>query len=78
MRNTVGADQYNLDVQNIKGSFGHEVTKINTIFGNLHFVAEPLFRGQDEDIALAVDMANVKYRPLSGNDVSRDTHIMTK
>ena len=77
LRNTVGADQYNLDVQNIKGSFGHEVTKINTIFGNLHFVAEPLFRGQDEDIALAVDMANVKYRPLSGNGVSRDTHIMT-
>ena len=77
LKNTIGADQYNLDVQNIKGSFGHEVTKINTIFGNLHFVAEPLFRGQDEDIALAVDMANVKYRPLSGNGVSRDTHIMT-
>ena len=77
LKNTVGSSQYRMDVQNIKGSFGHEVTKINTIFGNLHFVAEPLFRGQDEDMAVAVDLANVKYRPLAGNGVSRDTHIMT-
>lgn len=77
LKNTVSSGSYRMDVQNIKGSFGHEVTKINTIFGNLHFVAEPLFRGQDEDIAIAVDLANVKYRPLSGNGVSRDTHIVT-
>lgn len=78
LKNTVGGNsQYNLDVQNIQGQFGHSVTKINTIFGNLHFVAEPLFRNQDEDIALAIDLANVKYRPLAGNGVSRDTHIMT-
>lgn len=77
LKNTVGTSQYNLDVQNIQGQFGHSVTKLNTIFGNLHFVAEPLFRNQDEDIAIAVDLANVKYRPLAGNGVSRDTHIMT-
>ena len=77
LKNTIGTAQYRMDVQNIKGSFGHAVTKVNTIFGNLHFVAEPLFRNQDEDIALAVDLANVKYRPLVGNGVSRDTHIMT-
>lgn len=77
LKNTVGASQYKMDVQNIQGQFGHSVTKINTIFGNLHFVAEPLFRNQDSDIAIAVDLANVKYRPLAGNGVSRDTHIMT-
>ena len=77
LKNTVGTTQYRMDIQNIKGSFGHSVTKVNTIFGNLHFVAEPLFRNQDENIALAVDLANVKYRPLVGNGVSRDTHIMT-
>lgn len=77
LKNTVTSSSYRLDVQNIKGAFGHEVTKVNTIFGNLHFVAEPLFRGQDEDIAVAVDLANVKYRPLVGNGVSRDTHIVT-
>jgi len=77
LKNTIDSGQYQLDVQNIKGSFGHAVTRVNTIFGNLHFVAEPLFRGQDEDTAMAIDLANVKYRPLAGNGVSRDTHIVT-
>lgn len=77
LNNTVGSSSYKIDMQNIQGQFGHEVTKINTIFGNLHFVAEPLFRGQDENLAIAIDLANVKYRPLQGNGVSRDTHIMT-
>ena len=77
LKNTVGTSQYRMDVQNIQGSFGHMVTKVNTLFGNLHFVAEPLFRNQDENIAVAVDLANVKYRPLAGNGVSRDTHIIT-
>tara|TARA_R100000656_G_scaffold20355_2_gene18290 strand:- start:2869 stop:4212 length:1344 start_codon:yes stop_codon:yes gene_type:complete len=77
LKNTVGTSSYRLDVQNIKGAFGHMVTKVNTIFGNLHFVAEPLFRGQDEDLAIAIDMANVKYRPLQGNGISRDTHIIS-
>jgi len=77
MNNTVGTEQYRMDVQNIKGSFGHMVTKVNTLFGNLHFIAEPLFRGQDEDMAIAIDLANVKYRPLAGNGVSRDTHVIT-
>ena len=77
LKNTVGTSQYRMDVQNIKGSFGHMVTKVNTLFGNLHFVAEPLLRNQDENLAIAVDLANVKYRPLSGNGVSRDTHVVT-
>jgi len=77
LNNTVTSSSYKLDVQNIQGAFGHQVTKINTIFGNLHFVAEPLFRGQDENLAIAIDLANVKYRPLQGNGVSRDTHILT-
>ena len=77
LNNSIGASSYKIDMQNIQGQFGHEVTKINTIFGNLHFVAEPLFRGQDENLAIAIDLANVKYRPLQGNGVSRDTHILT-
>jgi len=77
LNNSVGADQYRLDVASIPGQFGHQVTKVNTIFGNLHFVAEPLLRGPWEDYCVAVDMANVAYRPLSGNGVSRDTFIET-
>ena len=77
LNNTVGSSQYRLDVQNIKGAFGHTVTMVNTIFGNLHFVAEPLLRGPWEDYCVAVDMGNVAYRPLAGNGISRDTFIET-
>ena len=77
LNNSVGSSQYSLDVQNIKGAFGHTVTQVNTIFGNLHFVADPLLRGPWENYCVAVDMANVAYRPLKGNGVSRDTHIIT-
>lgn len=77
LKNTLTAENFRLDVQNIKGSFGHEVTKVRTIFGNLHFVEEPLLRGMFEDYAIAVDMRNVAYRTLAGNGISRDTHVIT-
>ena len=77
LNNTVGSSQYRLDVTNIPGSFGHNVTKVNTIYGDLHFVAEPLLRGLWEDYAIAIDLKNVAYRPLIGNGISRDTHIIT-
>tara|TARA_R100001594_G_scaffold45023_4_gene77606 strand:+ start:143 stop:1540 length:1398 start_codon:yes stop_codon:yes gene_type:complete len=77
MNNTVGSSQYRLDVDNVPGQFGHTVTKVNTIFGNLHFVAEPLLRGPWEDYCVAVDLGNVAYRPLVGNGISRDTFIET-
>ena len=77
MNNSVGASQYKLDVSAIPGSFGHTVTKVTTIFGDLHFVAEPLLRGPWEDYCVAVDLGNVAYRPLAGNGMSRDTFIET-
>ena len=77
MNNSVGSSQYRLDVESIPGSFGHTVTKVNTIFGSLHFVAEPLLRGPWEDYCVAVDLKNVAYRPLVGNGMSRDTFIET-
>ena len=77
MNNSVGSSQYRLDVANVPGSFGHNVTVVNTIFVNLHFVSEPLLRGPWEDYCVAVDLKNVAYRPLVGNGVSRDTFIET-
>ena len=66
-----------LDIQNVEGSFGHNVTRISTIYGNLNLVMEPLFRGPYENTAIMVDLNNVAYRPLVGNGVSRDTQIIT-
>ena len=77
LNNTVGSSQYRLDVQNIKGAFGHNVTVVDTIFGNLHFVAEPLLRGPWEDYCACVDLKNVSYCPLSANGRNRDTFIET-
>ena len=77
LNNSVGSSQYRLDVKTIPGAFGHTVTMVNTIFGNLHFVAEPLLRGPWEDYCVAVDRKNVAYRPLVGNGISRDTFIET-
>ena len=77
MNNSVGSSQYSLDVSSIPGNFGHTVTKVSTIFGDLHFVAEPLLRGPWEDYCCAVDMKNVAYRPLAGNGINRDTFIET-
>ena len=77
LNNTVGSSQFRLDVAQIPGKFGHTLTKVNTIFGDLYFVQEPLLRGPWEDYAICVDLNNVAYRPLIGNGVSRDTHIVT-
>lgn len=77
LKNTVGASQYRMSVDNIPGAFGHAVTRVSTIFGNLHFVQEPLLRGLYEDYAIAIDLKNVAWRPLSANGVSRDTHVIT-
>jgi hypothetical protein len=72
-----GSNPYGLDVQNVQGSFGHAVTRVSTIYGNLNFVMEPLFRGIHENTAIMIDLNNVAYRPLMGNGVSRDTQIIT-
>tara|TARA_R110002020_G_scaffold277822_3_gene493249 strand:+ start:2141 stop:3490 length:1350 start_codon:yes stop_codon:yes gene_type:complete len=77
MKNTVGTAQYSMDVQSIPGSFGHTVMKVNTIFGNLHIVQEPLFRGAHSGKMALIDLKNVAYRPLAGNGKNRDTQIMT-
>ena len=77
MNNTIGSSQYRLDVTSIPGKFGHTVTMVDTIYGKLHFVAEPLFRGMWENYCVAVDMKNVAYRPLVGNGINRDTFIET-
>jgi len=71
------SNPYTVDIQNIKGRFGHNVSSISTVYGDLHFVQEPLFRNVWENYAIMIDLKNVAYRPLASNGVSRDTHIIT-
>jgi len=60
-----------------QGSFGHKITKIETIHGDISMVREPLFRGLAAEFICLVDLDHVSYRPLVGNGVNRDTSIET-
>ena len=75
---SVAADkmfQYDITARN--GNFGHQVMQVNTIHGDLSIVAEPLFRGISSGYMAIVDLDHVAYRPLAGNGLNRDTHIIT-
>lgn len=75
--NTLVAEAARLDVQNLKSQFGFNLTRINTVFGELNFVAHPLLRNQWEDHVIVLDLPNISYRPLIGNGLSRDTYYQT-
>ena len=50
---------------------------VDTIHGSMALVKEPLFRGFASGFLQLVDLDHVSYRPLVGNGVNRDTHIIT-
>lgn len=69
--------RYNLQASQRDGAFGHKITQVNTIHGDLSVVAEPMFRGIASGYMCLVDLDHVAYRPLVGNGLNRDTHIIT-
>ena len=69
------AYQYNMDSR--QGAFGHKVQMINTVHGDLNLIREPLFRGMTGGMLLLADMNQLAYRPLVGNGLNRDTHVIT-
>ena len=69
--------QYNFTSAQRDGKFGHSIMQINTVHGDLSMVAEPLFRGISSGFMALVDLDHVAYRPLVGNGLNRDTHIIT-
>jgi len=66
---------YNFEAN--QGAFGHKVTKIDTVHGDISLVKEPLFRGLASTFMALVDLDHVSYRPLVGNGINRDTSITT-
>jgi len=68
-------NQYNFDKRD--GQFGHKIMTIETIHGAMHLVKEPLFRGISSGMMLFADMGKLSYRPLVGNGLNRDTHVIT-
>jgi len=72
-----GQVRMNAPLEGRTGAFGHKIMQLETIHGGLAIVKEPLFRGYSSGLMLIVDMGQVAYRPLVGNGVNRDTHIIT-
>ena len=69
---------YRVGLEKNAGTFeGVPVTSIDTLYGKLNFVMEPLLRGPWANHAVAIDMDNVSYRPIVDNGESRDTQIIT-
>ena len=68
---------YNFNASQRDGSFGHSIMQINTVHGDLSMIAEPMFRGIASGYLALVDLDHVAYRPLVGNGLNRDTHIIT-
>ena len=68
-------NRYNFEER--QGQFGLKIMTIDTVHGTMHLVKEPLFRGISSGMMLMADMSKVSYRPLVGNGLNRDTHIIT-
>jgi len=75
--NSTDSTQAQYMIERAQGSFGHRVTKVDTIHGDITLVKEPLFRGLAAGFMCMVDLDHVSYRPLVGNGLNRDTHIVT-
>ena len=69
--------RYNFNAAQRDGAFGHSIMQVNTVHGDLSMIAEPMFRGIASGYLALVDLDHVAYRPLVGNGLNRDTHIIT-
>ena len=75
--NSTASTQYQINMDELSGQFGHQLMEINTVHGSMFMVKEPLFRGHSSGLMLMADMSKLYYRPLVGNGINRDTQVMT-
>jgi hypothetical protein len=69
--------QMKAELEPRQSAFGHKIMELDTIHGSLAIVKEPIFRGYASGLMLIADMNHVAYRPLIGNGINRDTHIVS-
>jgi len=74
---TDNSHNYNFNASTRDGQFGHSIMQINTVHGDLSMIAEPMFRGIASGYLALIDLDHVAYRPLVGNGLNRDTHVIT-
>jgi hypothetical protein len=69
--------QMKAELEPRQSAFGHKIMELDTIHGSLAIIKEPIFRGYASGLMLIADMNHVAYRPLVGNGINRDTHIIS-
>ena len=69
--------RYNFNASQRDGAFGHSIMQVNTVHGDLSMIQEPMFRGIASGYLALIDLDHVAYRPLVGNGLNRDTHVIT-
>ena len=74
---TDGRVQAKFELEPRQSAFGHKIMELDTIHGSLAIIKEPIFRGYASGLMLVADMNHVAYRPLVGNGLNRDTHIIS-
>ena len=70
-------NRYNFQATQREGAFGHSIMQLNTVHGDMSIIREPLFRSMSGGMMLLADMGQLSYRPLVGNGINRDTHVIT-
>ena len=74
---STASTQYQINMDELSGQYGHQLMEINTVHGSVYLVKEPLFRGHSSGMMCMADMSKLYYRPLVGNGINRDTQVMT-
>ena len=74
---STASTQYQINMDELAGQYGHQLMEINTVHGSVYLVKEPLFRGHSSGMMCMADMSKLYYRPLVGNGINRDTQVMT-
>ena len=55
-------------------SFGVDISRISTVYGDMNVARHIMLDGTNVKM-IGLNMKHVKYRPLVGNGVSRDTSV---
>jgi hypothetical protein len=74
---STASTQYQINMDELSGQYGHQLMEINTVHGSVYLVKEPLFRGHSSGMMCMADMSKLYYRPLVGNGINRDTQVQT-
>ena len=70
---SIDASESRRNVTPKNGQFGHQITQIQTIHGNVNLVENPNLRDESDRLMVFLDPTKVLQRPLVGNGVNRDS-----